>query len=615
MIKVANLMTSMYTGVSGLTASQNALNTTAHNLTNVNTVGYVRQQIIIKDWDYENIGQAANYKNQIGLGTATEVVRQVRDRFLDERYRTEFGRQGYYDAHYKAVQEIEDIFGEMEGVTFQIPLGNMWDSIQELAKEPDSMVARTTFAKNAESFIERAGIIYEQLQSYQINLNVQITDQVNRINYLGEKIRDLNVEIRKYEAAGVERANDLRDTRNNYLDELSGLIDISYKEDSFGVVNVMAEGVPFVNETSVFRMTLSQESETSSMFKPIWESTGADVFNFDRAPSAANNTDIGSLKGMLMARGSDTANYTDIPVRREGESETSYQNRVDIYNNQIEASVMRTVQAQFDQLIHGLVTAINDVFAPNKEWILEDDITDVDGNPITLPNRKTLKKGDKVMILDEGKAPVGQDTAHTIGEAIFNRKGMDRYYVTSITQYVLDADGNRIIKDDSDPANIIYETENKTVYFYNEEEPEDNYSLFTLGEIEVNKEILKNYSLLPLSNKQTPAAFDKNAVDRLTNLWNEKFTTLGPNNSTKNTFKGYYTEFIGELSNLGNTYKEISENQEFAVKSVDNDRQNVMGVSSDEELTNMIRFQHAYNASARYINVINEMLEHIVTRL
>ena len=95
----------------------------------------------------------------------------------------------------------------------------------------------------------------------------------------------------------------------------------------------------------------------------------------------------------------------------------------------------------------------------------------------------------------------------------------------------------------------------------------------------------------------------------------KKFATLGPNNSTRNTYKSYYTEFMGELSNLGFTYKEITENQEFAVQSVDNDRQNFMGVSSDEELTNMIRFQHSYNAAARYINVINEMLEHIVTRL
>ncbi|ROR31554.1 flagellar hook-associated protein 1 FlgK [Mobilisporobacter senegalensis] len=604
---MANLMTSMYTGISGLNVSQNALNTTAHNLTNVNTAGYVRQQVIIKDWGYENIGQAANYTNQIGLGTATEVVKQVRDRFFDQRYRLEFGRQGYYESQYKAVQEIEDIFGELEGVTFQKPLNDLWNSIQELAKEPDSIVTRTTFAKNAESFIERAETIYEQLQSYQINLNIQLTDKVNRINQLGKEIRDLNVKIRSYEASGQERANDLRDARNNCLDELGGLIDITYKEDAQGMVNISAEGVPFVNDTTVFEMGLKKESETSQMLKPIWKSTDTDVFNFDRVPSAEYNTDIGSLKGLLVARGSDSANYTDIPVREAYPTEEAYQIGVKEYNTMIEASVMRTIQAQFDQLIHGLVTAINDVFAPNKGAILAADVT--------LPDGKVLTGDSKIKILDEENAPVGQDENHTKGEAMFNRKGMDRYTVTTATVYVLDENGDKIVLDDTDPLNIIYQTETKEIYIYNEEDPDNNYSLFTLGEIEVNKKVMQNYSILPLSNAKTPAAYDNKAVEKLINLWNQSFATLGPNNSTHNTFTTYYTEFIGELSNRGYTLKNITENQEFAVNSLDTDRQNIMGVSSDEELANMLRFQHAYNAASRYVNVISEMLEHIIMRL
>lgn len=600
-------MTSMYTGISGLNVSQNALNTTAHNLTNVNTAGYVRQQVIIKDWGYENIGQAANYTNQIGLGTATEVVKQVRDRFFDQRYRLEFGRQGYYESQYKAVQEIEDIFGELEGVTFQKPLNDLWNSIQELAKEPDSIVTRTTFAKNAESFIERAETIYEQLQSYQINLNIQLTDKVNRINQLGKEIRDLNVKIRSYEASGQERANDLRDARNNCLDELGGLIDITYKEDAQGMVNISAEGVPFVNDTTVFEMGLKKESETSQMLKPIWKSTDTDVFNFDRVPSAEYNTDIGSLKGLLVARGSDSANYTDIPVREAYPTEEAYQIGVKEYNTMIEASVMRTIQAQFDQLIHGLVTAINDVFAPNKGAILAADVT--------LPDGKVLTGDSKIKILDEENAPVGQDENHTKGEAMFNRKGMDRYTVTTATVYVLDENGDKIVLDDTDPLNIIYQTETKEIYIYNEEDPDNNYSLFTLGEIEVNKKVMQNYSILPLSNAKIPAAYDNKAVEKLINLWNQSFATLGPNNSTRNTFTTYYTEFIGELSNRGYTLKNITENQEFAVNSLDTDRQNIMGVSSDEELANMLRFQHAYNAASRYVNVISEMLEHIIMRL
>ena len=230
----------------------------------------------------------------------------------------------------------------------------------------------------------------------------------------------------------------------------------------------MAEGVPFVNESSVFKMGLAPESETSKMLKPIWVTTETDVFHFDRVPSAKNNTDIGSLKGLLMARGSDTANYTDIPIRREGESDTAYESRVDAYNNQVEASVMRTIQAQFDQLIHGLVTAINDVFAPNTKAILAGDIVDADGNPIVLPDGTTLTGDTNIMVLDDN-APVGQDPDHTRGEAIFNRKSMDHYTIVTGSVYVLDENGEKIV-DDEDPSG--FKTETKELYIYNEENPD-----------------------------------------------------------------------------------------------------------------------------------------------
>ena len=69
------------------------------------------------------------------------------------------------------------------------------------------------------------------------------------------------------------------------------------------------------------------------------------------------------------------------------------------------------------------------------------------------------------------------------------------------------------------------------------------------------------------------------------------------------------------MANLGSVYNSIGESQEATVDSLENSRQQVLGVSSEEELQNIIKFQNAYNASSRYINVINEMLEHIVTNL
>ena len=82
-----------------------------------------------------------------------------------------------------------------------------------------------------------------------------------------------------------------------------------------------------------------------------------------------------------------------------------------------------------------------------------------------------------------------------------------------------------------------------------------------------------------------------------------------------NTFKDYYTNFTGELATKGDELNTISQNQAIMAQNIDDQRQAIMGVSSDEELTNLIKFQHAYNASSRYITVIDQMLEHLLTRL
>ncbi|MFU0828743.1 MAG: Flagellar hook-associated protein 1 [Lachnoclostridium sp.] len=560
-----SLMSSLYIGVSGLGTSQNSINTTAHNLSNVNTAGYVRQQVVQADNPYLNWGITALSTLQTGLGVNIATVRQIRDMFLDKSYRQEIGRQGFYEVQYEAVQEIESMFGEMEGVAFQNSLENLWTSLEELSKTPELIEARASVVQNAEEFIERATIIQDQLKEYQRNLNTQITDKVNKINDLAQQIYTLNKKICQYESSGVENANDLRDERNKLLDELGQIISISYKEKPNGIVTVTAEDVALITEDTVYKMGTAKVSESSNLLKPVWLSYGGiDVFNFDRPASAADNTDIGSLKGLLVARGDHTANYTDLNKSAEE------------YNKTINTSAIMTVQAQFDQLIHGIVTAINDILCPNKT------ITNASGKSIT--------------ILDKDKAPAGMDENQTQGETLFCRKYVATYREPTEEEMVEFG----LTKDD---------------LVYNEEDPNDPYSLFTLGQIEVNKNIKSNYSLIPLSSNNGTGDVDMEAAQALVSKWNEPFATLSPNTLTKNTYMDYYTALIGELATRGQELKSISENQTTLTENIDDERQKVMGVSSDEELTNLIKYQHAYNASSRYITVIDEMLEHILSTL
>jgi flagellar hook-associated protein 1 FlgK len=186
-----------------------------------------------------------------------------------------------------------------------------------------------------------------------------------------------------------------------------------------------------------------------------------------------------------------------------------------------------------------------------------------------------------------------------MGEALFNRKSMDRYSEAQEIDIINESGG--------------YET--ITARVYNVEDPTDNYSLFTLGEIEINENILQNYSFIPLSSNTGTGDFDVKTAEKLLSEWQKPFATLSPNTLTKNNFSDYYNSFISEIANRGEQLKTISTNQASMVESIDNQRMAVTGVSSDEELTNLIKYQHAYNASARYVNVVSEMLEHIITKL
>ena len=156
-----SLMTSMWTGVSGLRAQQNAINVTSHNLANIYTDGYVRQQVSMADGIYQKYGLTQVNMNQVGLGVVSAETRHIRDLLLDKAYREESGRQSFYDARYEASEEVQDIFGETEGVQYQQTINDLWNAINEVAKTPDSLVARSALVMSAQAFVDRSYTIYQ----------------------------------------------------------------------------------------------------------------------------------------------------------------------------------------------------------------------------------------------------------------------------------------------------------------------------------------------------------------------------------------------------------------------------------------------------------------------
>lgn len=582
------LMGSLYIGASGLQTSQNALNTTAHNLSNVDTVGYTRQQVQQSDKRYITLSvdpESINNK-QTGLGVTYSRVKQVRDFFLDKTYRKESGRSMFYKVSTEVMEEVESQLGEMNGEAFQTSITDLWTAVQELAKDPASSVTQSLLVQRASEFVQRASTVYEGLASYQDNINNQIKNQVNKINEYGKQLLDINDRIRAIESGGIERANDLRDVRDRMLDELAELTDITYAEDIFGSVSVQIEGVDFVKGGTCYEIGLDEDA-TTGFYTPFWPQNatyrefengsrkynidGAEVFNLNREISADLDTDIGGLKAMVLARGDHRADYSDI----------------DKDYDSISQSVVMNIQAEFDQLIHSIVTKIDGILS-QAAGVRSGSITLADGTVIA--EARFCDMDAQGYLRKEDASPV----------RFFEKVASDSYRKINGTVTYQDEDG-------------VIRTETGEFWMYVEENPLASDTLYSIKNLKIDQDLMQRPAMLGF--RLPDGAEDNETAEALKAAFTEEAYHLNPNVKKKTTFVDYYTDLVSQVANSGSVFRSIYENQENTVESAQSAREQVVGVSSDEELSNMIRFQNAFNASSRYINVISEMLEHLVSTL
>jgi flagellar hook-associated protein 1 FlgK len=131
--------------------------------------------------------------------------------------------------------------------------------------------------------------------------------------------------------------------------------------------------------------------------------------------------------------------------------------------------------------------------------------------------------------------------------------------------------------------------------------------------IEVNPELMQNPSSLGF--RLPDGSEDTDTMEALKTVFTDESYSLNPNVLKQSSLIEYYNDLVSQVANSGYVYNSIYANQANTVESIQSAREQIVGVSSDEELSNMIKFQNAYNAASRYINVINEMLEHIISTL
>ncbi len=595
-----SLMSNLFLGNTGLRIASNSLNTTAHNVTNTDTDGYTRQQVSLATSPYVTFAKdmAVGY-SQYGLGVTYAETRQVRDYFLDVSYRRESGRSEFYSKSVDALHQVEDILGESSGgESFTTSMKNLWTAAEELIKDPCNEVNQNLLVTRSSEFITQAQNVYNSLMDYQLNLNITIKDTVKEINDLAERLEVLNNEIVKVESGNVENANDLRDERNHILDKLGSFGNITWDENLEGYVSVKFESVDLVKGGIVNKMDIYQDPQTdfyhvfwSQLAEYTYDSEGnqvvvdkldgkepnipatvknAYVFDLTRPISSELGTDVGLLKAALYARGDHNGTFKDM-------------NDQDYYDKTISQSVLMNVEAEFDALIHNITTKINSILIDAA-----DRAKEIYGGTNYLRN-----SDGSYLQLFQVKVP---PESNVVTEAMVAASG---------------GTGDSLHPDEYDSVNTNLHTDLYT--YWNGSDDRMAKDGFTVSNLVINMELRQSPAMLGF--RLDDGNEDRKTMELLSAAFNSEDYTLNPNVTTPVSFTTYYNAMVSQVATSGGVYNTIKDAQDQTVNSIENARQQILGVNTDEELTFMIQFQNAYNAASRYINVVDEMLEHLLQSL
>lgn len=563
-------MSSLYTSVSGLNGAQAGLYVAGHNLSNSETLGYTRQRVLYNDASYITIGRNSVSSFQVGLGSNITSITNIRDRFYDNSYRTENSRLQFYSQKAYIGADMQNIFGELQGdYSTSSVLNDIWKSLEELSLYPSGLETRGEFISSASKFLDKCQNISKRLIDNQYDLDKQVRESVVAINQLVAEVNHLNGIISAAEASG-DHANDYRDQRNLALDTLSGYVGINYKEKSDGTVDILtSDGKQLLLNGMQSKLGLKYTSGDYSFVEPVFteseeilpsdtaSSKYQSLYNLTGEVNAIYKNDNGSLKALLVCRGSSPVNYSsEPPVEPQPGAYDTYDEYKEAHLNyqkekfNIEQAFIPRIQKEFDNLFHSIVKMINDTLAP---------ATSIDGT------------------YDEN-APVGLD-GETQHIELFVRK--------EAKYHRYDENGQLV-----------------------QEDPDDYYSLYTIGNVKINPIFSEpsGYKLLPLS--KAGDIDDNSLVDELLNKW--KTETVKDKDGRMVGVEEYYSSFTTGLATETSEAISHGEYQLQLLIEVDNKRSSISGVSSDEELASIMKFQHTYNANARVLNMIDSFIDKIV---
>jgi len=574
---------------SALAAQQYAMDVTAQNIANVNTEGYSRQIPGLQ------AKQTVEYQGVIlGLGVETEQVTRSVDQFIENRLMQEKSNLSSSQEMEKYMQVLESIFSENSETSISSMLSDYWNLWNDVSNNPSGSAERTALYEHSVLISEQFKSLGPNLSQIQTDITNAVTVGVDRINQITSEIAKINVEI-----VGMEGnnnvANDLRDKRNVLVSELNEYLDIkTFEQDNHSLTIIAGRGCTLVQEDSNYEL----EMRGSNGDRVKWQDSGGNYVDI------TNYITNGKLGGWLDLRDNIISKY-----------------ELDL--NAMAKEFICSVNQQHSQGVglegFSIITGTCDVLNSGEELgTIEsgldyyDRISDGDFNLWVYDSSGAVVVGSPNVITID--ADMGGTTLSSLRDDI-NAVANINASITTDGKLEIDADSGYTFAFSDDTSNVLAALGTNTFF-----------SGSTAGDISVNSTIVtdKNHIAAARIDAATGefASGDNDNALAMTDLqytsmdisqWTCDRINGNTEGSVTTTIEDYYHSMVGSIGIVSSSISRETEFNEMMVNELNTLRNSVSAVSLDEEMTNLIKYQHAYQAAAKLITISDEMLNTLIS--
>ena len=566
---MTNLLGSIEMAKQSLNAQRHGLTVAGHNIANINTPNYARERVEI----------SIDVRGHSLAGAAVTHVTQVRDKILENRLHQSIQESISWQTQSDQLQKTESLFTDLQGGGVSNAMAAFWDSWQNLSTDPESKdISRSITIGRAQSLVKELKTLNSGLQTMYEEANIQIRDFSSKVNEIANSIANLNRDIASIEYSG-QSANSQRTLRGSLLTELSEYTNFSIFEETNGMLQISFGGFSLVDRMRASKLAIQDRVPSSDNFssdQPNTKSILYDEINQLAESFAGVNQEILSHQGTAIA-------LRDLKNQRD-EIETQITTRFNLvdlteftFTDIGDGSGMRQIEVKGNLLVDG--TRISKLSLDSQQ------VTADINSPLFGKTEGTVinpKNGEKVSI-QGGK----------IGGLVNFRDNQLTQFIDRINTFAttLMAEVNAVhVKG--------YGLDNTT-----------GLEFFTgnnINDIEVNSILETNPEKIGVSSVKDAAGNNLIALAIV-----EKRNTFLMSDGTQ-TLEDYYASTMTFVGIQSQQAQRNEENNELLVSQLETFRESYSGVSLDEEMVNLIQFQRAYEASARYISTVDRVMQTLI---